>query len=1016
MECLCAGDKREPPPIGSTSPSLSAFLLYAERFLRLGDCCRTRGGSLGVHAVARSGDGDQLRIGHSTVLDPEHNLYAPSTSLGRGVTLGAIQTDVIDDDGVRLRSPLPFPAATMPPQLLAPGAGPAGADVGVAAGEIKALLPGDYGVLTVTGTLLLNPGVYSFTSATFTDGARVVAIADTVQIRIRDFIAAGRRVRLIPAFRRCAGTLAIFVAGDDDGSRPAVSFGEGCRVRALLAVPHGTLAIADHAHLTGAFAAFDIIAGNEVCAEFQDGFPQDAPGQHGSQQLQGYYGPHPDRSVAPLVGPVPAGTVVPLTIGLPVRDPAGLQTFIRQVADPKSASFRKYLTQPEFATNYGATDADYQALKDWATAAGLTIYATFPNRLLLCVSGTAAQVGQALHVNLAYRLQSDGIGTFVAVDREPSLDLAVPILEINGVKEFRVPQHAGGTGGGGSYRAADLRQAYLGTDPNLQKLDGTGQVVGLLELNSYNPADISGYDALQVPPLNPANVQLYSIAAPPIFSGYSPNAETVLDIEMVQAMAPNATVLVFQTALGVTLHGDAVFHAMANANPPLTSASCSYNFGRSDNSQQALDQMAANGVSFFTASGDFGDVGDPQSNLDLLSQTLVGGTILNTAAPGTVPYYLSENTWNQASAPQQKAVTGGGIMDGNNYNQQCYCWPWPLCCGSGVDIPSWQIGIMQTSAAGNGGSTRWRNFPDVAMAATNLEIVYNGQTQGSGGTSAAAPLWAGYIALVNQRIKSIDPAAGLVGFANTTFYDIGLTRGLADDLYKLCFNDIADNVGNFNGFGPGYNAVAGYDLCTGLGSPQPALIYQLSSPTPLAKNQPLDLIRIVIGTGGDNLRGNGGFGSGCSGTGCTADIFFPGYDEATGVGVKTVTIKPTGTSQEFANNTTSPPFDFALDKDNAGNPLPAVTPSQGIVGIRLNIQQDYEFPCTADNWNITTLSVDLFNPPYSAATAVCQLRLVGTQELQSGGTGLIRLSESAGSSGSGPSTPIYLTGPGSGCP
>jgi hypothetical protein len=46
-----------------------------------------------------------------------------------------------------------------------------------------------------------------------------------------------------------------------------------------------------------------------------------------------------------VVGPVPADTIVPLTIGLPVRDPAGLQTFIQQVSDPKSPTFRKYLTQ-----------------------------------------------------------------------------------------------------------------------------------------------------------------------------------------------------------------------------------------------------------------------------------------------------------------------------------------------------------------------------------------------------------------------------------------------------------------------------------------------------------------------------------------------------------------------------------------------------------------------------------------------------------------------------------------------
>jgi hypothetical protein len=368
----------------------------------------------------------------------------------------------------------------------------------------------------------------------------------------------------------------------------------------------------------------------------------------GAQQLQGYYGVNSDPTVAPLAGPVPPDTQIPLAIGLSVRDPAGLKSFIADVSDPKSPNFRKFLTQAQFTATYGATAGDYQALQDWANTSGFSTWGTYSNNLLLSVSGTAAQIESALYVNLVYRLNQDG-QPFVAVDREPSLDLSVPILRISGLAEFRVPRRAGGTGGGGSLRAADLRNAYLGADPAILALDGTGQVVGLLELNSFALSDITGYDALQVPPLNPANVVLAAIAAPPWFTGYSNSPETASDIELVQAMAPAAQVLVFQTALGVTLHGDAVFHAMANSNPPLTSASCSYNFGRSDNSEQALDQMAARGVSFFTASGDYGDIGDPQSNLDMLSQTLVGGTFLATntiTAPPAYPspYYAGETT------------------------------------------------------------------------------------------------------------------------------------------------------------------------------------------------------------------------------------------------------------------------------------------------------------------------------------------------------------------------------------
>ena len=126
------------------------------------------------------------------------------------------------------------------------------------------------------------------------------------------------------------------------------------------------------------------------------------------------------------------------------------------------------------------------------------------------------------------------------------------------------------------------------------------------------------------------------------------------------------------------------------------------------------------------------------------------------------------------------------------------------------------------------------------MIAQNVEINFGGPGEHSGAPCAAAPLWAAYIALVNQLIKQTDPAAGLASSVNPTLYDIGLTRGAAVDLYAACFNDIADGGSNANGFpggitglNLGFTSVPGYDLCTGLGSPKPGLITQLGSPTPL---------------------------------------------------------------------------------------------------------------------------------------------------------------------------------------
>jgi hypothetical protein len=210
----------------------------------------------------------------------------------------------------------------------------------------------------------------------------------------------------------------------------------------------------------------------------------------------------------------------------------------------------------------------------------------------------------------------------------------------------------------------------------------------------------------------------------------------------------------------------------------------------------------------------------------------------------------------------------------------------------------------------------------------------------------------------------------------------------------------------------GHTAGVGYDMCTGLGSPKPAMVLQLASPTPL--HPILEALRVVIGTGNDNLRGNGGFASGCGGTGCTIDFLFPGFDLNTGVGVMTKTLKQTGGDDEWGNWTTTQPFDFAIDKDNAGNPLPIPTGPKFLAGFRLSIQQDYSAPCGPDNWDVTSVAINAFEPTHFDTTAACQFNLVGTKPLQDGHPGLVRLSNSPGSSGVGLSV-IFMASDGTGC-
>jgi hypothetical protein len=998
------GDEAAAGATPNSGLTISQFVLYAERDLSLGRCSNVRGADLGVRSFAETSRDAQLKIGMDTFIQPSHAVLSPSVAVGHNVRLGAIDTNQFVDDGITLGVTAPFVPTAMPPLPLAPAAATKGQNIVVGANQALALPPGSYGTLKVNGILLLNPGQYVASRVDIGDFGQVIAITGNVHMTVDDALTAGRDTKIFPAFDLPAQQFTVSVAGSDTNGNPVASIGERSLIRALLAAPHGTLALGDRVRAIGAFAAFDVRAGAHVSVDFQNGFPANPPGDHGSQQLSGYYAASPNPSVAPVVGPVPDDTNIHLAISLPVRDPAGLKTLVQQVSDPKSPNFRKYITQSQFYATFGATASDYQALKDWAgSASGFTIKATYPNNLLLSVTGSAAQIEAALHANLFFRRRNDG-SAFVAVDREPSINLAVPILHISGLTEDVLPRHlaVNGTGVGGgagvasastSYRAADLRNAYLGVGSTCQPLDGTGQVVGIVDFATFNQSDITGYDALQLPvsgqpaPLPPTNVTIVAV------EGGNPAAnsalEATLDVELVHALAPNAQILFFQGSTGITGHLDDILNAMATSSPQLTVASSSLSFKPSDTSQQAIDEMVANGVSFFNASGDFGDIGDPQDNTRMRNQTLVGGTLLatnsltsglpNPAYPNN--YYGGEVSWNDGLAAKSQDVSGGGIMDGNNKNGNC-----SIFCGDPVPIPDYQVGV---SMATNGGSTTFRNYPDVAMAAENVEVFFQGGKTVVAGTSLAAPLWAGFTALVNQR--SAQNGAGLMGFLNTTIYDIGLTKGSVNDLYSNSFNDVTSG-NNANGFGSGHNAVAGYDLVTGWGSPTCQLVSQLATVTPLTLNTPLSLIRFTVVTGDDDA------GGGQNGSTQTADVLL---QDGTSF---TETLR--NSNEAHWDNGSTHQVQFAIP--NTVNP--PLTEAHGIADVRINLVQNNP-DIAADNWDIADLFVNLLNP---GSPQACQLNLVGTARLQDGSTGLVRLSKNPGSSGVGPSK-VFPTGAASGC-
>lgn len=514
------------------------------------------------------------------------------------------------------------------------------------------------------------------------------------------------------------------------------------------------------------------------------------------QQLKRYL--VPEALNAKAIGRVAPSTEIRLSIGLVIPKSAELQAFIKDAYDPASPGYRKFLTPEEFTARFAPSSSDYQKVINWAKSQHLKVVRTHPNRLLLDVSGKAVDVERAVHVNLEEALREDQ-SKFYRPNREPSINLAVPVLEIIGLNDFERPKHHGnGSSPIGNYISADLRRAYL---PG-SHLSGAGQSIGILALNNYgyDSADVAAYrtDA-RLPPLAPTNVLVGSASGLP--SGTSDGNETVADIELAMAMAPAASVKVY---IGVTCNDfDTLLNQMAASSPLSLQNATSFSWCWGPNTLNIIDTMAGQGQSFFVPSGDSGGYTANHQSYDRAKVTVVGGTTLTMIAPGVS--YQSEVPWDDPKTTWC-CSSGGGV----EFN---------------IPIPSYQAGTIFT--AGSGASTVNRNDPDVSMVAKDLYIrSSHPYANGFYGTSASVPLWAGFMALVNEQYAHVGLSS--VGWASPAIWNIGRTPVA----YAAAFNDIASGVATSHiPGGITHSAGPGYDLTTGWGTPKTALIDQMACVT-----------------------------------------------------------------------------------------------------------------------------------------------------------------------------------------
>ncbi len=560
-------------------------------------------------------------------------------------------------------------------------------------------------------------------------------------------------------------------------------------------------------------------------------FAAAAQAQAGLQTFPQLLRPEVSSGRAVLVGSLPAERRMNLSFVLPLRNQAELSDLLNRLYDPASPDYHQFLSVEEFTQRFGPTAEDFQAVVDFSQAHGLTVTDRPANRRLVPVSATVARMEEVLHARMNLYRHPTEDRSFYSPDRAPALDLDIPLAEIAGLNNFFIPRRmtrshpeaqtgptpsGSGPGPNNAYLPSDLRAAYYGNGP----LTGSGQVFAVFQMDGYEIADTVGTfnGAASATPFGDDYLLTYT----PTTGGATytiPILNVLLDgmpvtttgsectlkectdqdyaNDMAEMIGMAPAVSQVRQYIG-SLDAD-VFNAIASENLA-KQINCSYEDSTTSTDTSIFQEFAAQGQNIFISSGDMGAYppggGGAFWGLNPWI-TSVGGTQLYTNGAGGS--WSSEISWSGS---------GGGTAEMDD------------------PIPDWQIGVANAS---NGASTTQRNGPDVAAEASYTYGVSYGEGNVTGGTSFSAPRWAGFMALVNQQ--AVAASGSVVGFVNPALYQIGLGSNYNDDFHDIVSGN-NDNYGSLTSF---YNAVPGYDLVTGWGSPNgQSLIDDLAALQPAA--------------------------------------------------------------------------------------------------------------------------------------------------------------------------------------
>ena len=529
---------------------------------------------------------------------------------------------------------------------------------------------------------------------------------------------------------------------------------------------------------------------------------------------------------AKLVGPLPANYKMGLNVVLPIVNNAAMQAQFKDIYNPKSPNFHKFISPKEFASLYNPSEAQYNEAVNYFKSQGFTVTGGQWLTRNILINGTVAQIEATFKVHLNnYKDPATGLA-FFANDRQPMTGLNFPIWTVSGLDSYSNPKplisenpalrggtpqsvhslQTTGSGPFGAFLGSDMRAAYGGdlvNNYNNYDWYGTNQGIGIWEYLGTNMQDLKNYYSTAYES-NAPSVYLESADWSSVACIYTKmdhfcdDTEQTLDMTQALGVAPDAQAIMYVGATDTAIFAGILNDVSNNwsnyqhAFPGVVTISWYWFPADIYANDPVLQELAMDGVTVLAASGDYGaylytyPADDPYV-------VAVGGTQLFTDGPGGP--WANELSWQDS---------GGGASN------------------NGFAIPYWQTptyspGLITNA---NGASSTLRNGPDVAADAYwNYFTCADMQpcmANAYGGTSFAAPMWAGWIADYNESLlywagtSNVPPTLGL--FTPNMYEDF--QYWINNNTPQSYMHDITNGPSNYF-----YYPEPGYDLVTGWGSP-----------------------------------------------------------------------------------------------------------------------------------------------------------------------------------------------------